>query len=110
MDNNWFYNSIQAQYIANIVQNTAKQRMSVIAGQSVSDISAVIAKSMLERILDYCKSLKLLSSSDDATRGYKNVTVSLTEGAMVCGAELKLGTGIYFVPITFLVSPVTQTA
>jgi hypothetical protein len=54
--------------------------------------------------------LKLIASSDDALKGYRNVLVQISGPVRKVSLEVKLAGAIYFIPISFLVSQVSQTA
>lgn len=110
-DNNFVYNSIQATYVADIVALTTSQRMEkMFVGQSVADISASLALTALEAIMDDMRRLKLIAASDDAPRGFKNAKIQISGTAMLVSIEIKLAGLIYFIPISFLVTPVQQSA
>lgn len=110
-DSNFVYNSIQAVYVADIIALSTAQRMEgAFVGQSVADISAAIALSFLENIMADFLRLKLIAPSDDAPKGFKNAVIQVTGTAMVVSVEIKLAGAIYFIPINFLVSPVSQRA
>jgi hypothetical protein len=110
-DSNFVFNSIQAVYVADIIALSTAQRMeAAFVGQSVADVSAGIAKAYLEGIMADFMSLKLIAPSDDAPKGFKNLSVQISGPAMVVSLEVKLAGAIYFIPISFLVSQVTQTA
>jgi hypothetical protein len=110
-DGNFVYNSIQAVYCADIVALTMATRMEdAFVGQSLADVSAPAALSFIDGIMADFLRLKLIAVSDDAPRGYKNVVVKISGPAMVVSLEVKLATSIYFIPISFLVSQVQQTA
>jgi hypothetical protein len=79
-------------------------------GQSVADISAAIALSFLEGIMADFLRLKLIAPSDDAPKGFKNAVIQVSGTAMIVSVEIKLAGAIYFIPISFLVSPVSQRA
>jgi hypothetical protein len=112
VDDNFVYNSLQAMYAADLISATCEERMErAFVGESLADISATTAKTVFGAILDDIRDLKLIARSDDAPRGFKNMTVKVVNGnALVCGAEVKLATGIKFVPIMFMISAVQQTA
>ena len=110
-DSNFVFNSIQAVYVADIIALSTAQRMeAAFVGQSVADVSAGIAKAYLEGVMSDFMSLKLIAPSDDAPKGFKNLSVQISGPAMVVSLEVKLAGAIYFIPISFLVSQVTQTA
>jgi hypothetical protein len=111
VDNNWIFNSIQAMYVCDIVQTTSMTRMNrAFVGQSVADISASIASMSFGAILDDFKRLHLLAASDDAPKGWRNMIVKVQGPALVCSVEIKVAGLVYFVPISFLVTPVIQSA
>lgn len=110
-DSSAVYNSIQAVYVADIIALSTAQRMEgAFVGQSVADISAAIALSFLEGIMADFLRLKLIAPSDDAPKGFKNAVIQISGSAMIVQVEIKLAGAIYFIPISFLVSPVSQRA
>jgi hypothetical protein len=110
-DNNFVYNSIQAVYVTDIIALTCAQRMEkAFVGQSVADVSAALALAALEAIMADFLRLKLIAVSDDAPKGFKNATIKISGTTMVVNVEIKLAGAIYFIPINFLVSQVTQVA
>jgi hypothetical protein len=110
-DDNFVYNSIQAMYAADTIAMTTARRMEdAFLGQSVADISASGALTFLEGIMADFRRLKLIAASDDAPLGFKNAKVTISGPAMIVEVEVKLAGAIYFIPINFYVSPVTQTA
>lgn len=110
-DNNFVFNSIQATYVADVIALTTATRMeNAFVGQSVADISAALAMAFLESIMEDFKRLKLISASDDAPAGFKNASIKISGTAMIVSVEVKLAGALYFIPISFLVSQVQQTA
>lgn len=110
-DNNFVFNSIQAVYAADTIALTTAQRMEkAFVGQSVADVSAAVALSALEGIMADFLRLKLIAVSDDAPKGFKNAKIKITGTTMQVSVEIKLAGAIYFIPISFLVSQVTQSA
>ena len=110
-DDNFVYNSIQAVYVADLIAMTTALRMErAFVGQSFADVTAGVALSYLKGIMADLKRLKLIVSSDDAVDGYKNAKIEIRPPSMLVSAEVKEATGIYFVPIKFLITQVTQTA
>jgi hypothetical protein len=108
-DNNPVYNSIQSMYAVSLVSLTAAQRMEkAFVGQSVADVSSALARTTFESILDDLRGLKLLTGDSDAPRGYKDVTVKRSGNALPCTALVKVSTGIDFIPISFLVTTVSD--
>ena len=110
-DNNFVYNSIQAVYVADVVALSCAQSMErMFVGQSIADISATIALSALKSLMDNYRRLKLITASDDAPSGYRNAKIKISGPALIVSLEIKLATSIYFVPISFLVTQVQQSA
>lgn len=110
-DANFVFNSIQAMYAADVIALSTAQRMQgAFVGQSTADITAAIGLSFLEGIMADFLRLKLIAPSDDAPKGFKNAKVRLNGGNMIVEVEIKLAGAIYFIPISFLVSPVSQSA
>jgi hypothetical protein len=111
-DDNFVFNSVQAVYVSDIIAQTVAQRMELaFVGQSVADVSSVVAKAALDRIMGDILRLKLTAPSDDgALGGYKNASIKINGPSMVVSLEAKLAGALYFIPITFLVTPVQQSA
>lgn len=111
IDSNFVYNSLQAVYITDLMALTIKDRFDkAIVGKSVAEISAVAAAGLLEAVLYDFLRFKWIAPSDDAPKGYKNVSVKIVGGAMPIKFEVKLAGLIYFVPVTMTVSQVSQSA
>lgn len=112
VDSNFVFNSIQAMYAADTVGATLGVRMErAFVGQSVADVSAALALTVAEGILYDLKVLKFIAPSDGAEKGWTNLTVRILNGStMLVGVEVKLATGIKFVFINTLVTPVQQSA
>ena len=110
-DSNFVYNSLQAVYAADVVALTTAERMeNAFVGESLADVSAAVALSYFETIMSDMMRIKLIAPSIDAPFGYKNVSIVISGGVMVVSAEIKLAGALYFIPITFRVSPVQQVA
>jgi hypothetical protein len=110
-DNKNFYNSIQMVYAGDIVALTTAQRMErAFVGQSVADVSAAVAVSYLDSIMADFLRLKLIAPSSDAPLGYKNAKVVIEGSVMRVSVEVKIAGSIYFIPIAFYVTEITQSA
>lgn len=110
-DENFVFNSLQAMYALNTIALGTAQRMGkAFIGQSVADISAPVALSFLEGIMDDWLRLKLIAPSDGGLKGWRNAKIAIDGGVMVVEIEIFLAGSIYFIPIKFQVSPVKQTA
>ena len=80
-------------------------------GQSLADVNASTGKVVLKAILDDLKDAKWIAPSSDAPKGYKEPIVNIKNGnTMVCSVEVKVSTGIKFIPISFLVTPITDSS
>jgi hypothetical protein len=111
VDNNFVYNSLQAVYVADLMALTLMDRFDrVVVGTSVAEVSAAAALAVLEAEMFNFRRLRWITASDDAIKGYKNASVCLTGGVMQINVEVKLAGLIYFVPISFTVSEVSQSA
>jgi len=109
-DNNFVFNSVQAIYVADVIAlTTAKRMQDAFLGESIADVSATAAMSFLQGIMNDFLRLKLIAGSDDAPAGYKNIVVKIAGPALIVSLEVKLAGAIYFIPINFLVSQVSQT-
>jgi hypothetical protein len=110
-DNNFVYNSIQAMYVADTIALTmAMQMQQAFVGQNLADVTASIALNTLEGIMQNLFKLKLITTSDDAPKGFKNAVIRITGPAMTVSLEVKEATSLYFIPINFQISQVVQTA
>ena len=110
-DNNFVYNSIQAVYVADIISLTTAQVMEqAFVGQSLADVTAAQAISVLDAIMDNMRRIKLIAFSDDAPKGYKNPVIKISGPAMVVSAEVKAATALYFIPITFSITQIQQSS
>lgn len=110
-DSNPVYNSIQAVYVGDVMALTCAERMTTaFVGQSLADVSANVAGSYMEAILADFARLKLIAPSDDAPKGYRNLSIRISGPVMVVTCELKLAGALYLIPITFTVTPISQSA
>lgn len=110
-DSNFVFNSLQAMYALDVIAlGTAQAMETAFVGQSVADVSAPVALASLDQIMSDWLRLKLIAPSSDAPRGYKNAKVSIVGPVMLVEASILLAGAIYFIPIKFTVSQVTQTA
>lgn len=110
-DSNFVFNSIQAMYVADTIALTCAQRMEkAFVGKSVADITASVVLAFLKAVMQDFLRLKLISASDDAPSGFKNAIVNINGPVVTVNFEAKLAGAIYFIPITFAISQVSQTA
>lgn len=110
-DSNSVYNSIQMVYSADTVALSTAYRMErAFVGKSIADVSANVALAYLEGIMADMFRLRLIASSDDAPRGYKNAVIKIEGPVMKVSLEIKLAGAIYFIPISFYVTEIKQSA
>src|SRR6202142_2336957 len=110
-DNNFVFNSIQAQYSADRIQLTTQKLMqAAFVGQSLADISASQALLVLDSIMTQLFTLKLIAFSSDAPNGYKNAVINIAGPLMNVTFEAKEATSLYFININFTISQITQSA
>jgi hypothetical protein len=76
----------------------------------LADISASAALGFLKGVMADLKRLKLTAPSDDAPLGFKNAKLKIAGNTMTVDLEIKLATTLVFIPITFMVTQVTQVA
>lgn len=111
IDNNFVYNSLQAVYISDLIVFSLIDTFDrLVVGKSVAEVSAAAALSILEAEMFNFKRLRWITESDDAIKGYKNATVTITGPVLEIACEIKLAGLIYFVPISLSISEVQQTA
>lgn len=111
VDNNFVFNSLQASYIADLMALSLIEAFDrSVVGKSVAEISAAAALGFLESQLFNFRRLKWITASDDAPKGWKNASIKIQGGVMRVSVEVKLAGLIYFVPIDFAISEVTQEA
>lgn len=110
-DNNFVFNSIQAVYAMDIIGLTLAQRAeNAFVGQSLADVSAGAAVGVIQGILEDLRRLRLIAPSDEAPAGFRNIRIAVNGPVMQVQLEVFLATALYFVPISFTVSQVSQTA
>jgi hypothetical protein len=61
-------------------------------------------------ILEDLRRLRLIAPSDEAPAGFRNIRIAVNGPVMQVQLEVFLATALYFVPISFTVSQVSQTA
>ncbi|CAB4127110.1 hypothetical protein UFOVP75_64 [uncultured Caudovirales phage] len=110
-DSNFVFNSLQAVYMADTLAAYVGTNMEKsFVGQSLADVTAQTALSSLSSLLKDAQRLKMIAPSDDAPAGFKNAKIKIVGPSMFVSFEAKLAGALYFVPINFLVSQITQTA
>lgn len=110
-DNNFVYNSMQATYLSDIAAlNLADACQKAFVGKSLADVNRAVVESFVATQMDAYKQIKIITSSDDAPLGYKNLKVSVAGGIIYISLEVKISTTVYFIPINFTISQVQQSA
>lgn len=110
-DNNWIWNSLQAVYASDVVALTLAEQMEAAAvGQSVSDFGAADARTAFGYIMSNLRRLKWIAPSSDAPAGYRNESFKLVGPVLSVSCEVKVAGCIYFVPINFSITQITQSA
>lgn len=111
VDNNFVYNSIQAVYDADLIAINLKQSFAdAFVGQSLADVSAASASSFLTSQMAVYMQLKLIAPSNGAPLGFNNAKISIAAPTMTVSVNIYLATAIYFIPISFSISAVQQSA
>jgi hypothetical protein len=111
LDTNFVYNSMQAVYCSDILEiDLAQSFQQAFVGKSLADVNAAIALSFLGQKMDAYRKQKLIGASSDAPLGFKNAKVDIQAPTMSVSVEVKLATAVYFIPINFNISQITQSA
>ena len=110
-DTNFVYNSIQAVYDADVITIDLKSSFTqAFVGQSLADVSAASASAFLTQKMAQYMQLKLISPSNGVPLGFNNAKVTISAPTMTISVNIYLATAIYFIPITFSISAVQQSA
>lgn len=111
IDANFVYNSIQAVYDADLIAIDLKSSFTnAFVGQSLADVSAASASAFLTQKMAGYMQLKLIAPSNGAPLGFTGAKISISAPTMTVSVNIYLATAIYFIPITFTISAVQQTA
>jgi len=111
VDDNFVYNSIQAMYDADLIAIDLKSSFTdAFVGQSLADVSAASASAFLTQKMASYMQLKLIAPSNGAPLGFNNAKVSINAPTMTIAVNIYLATAIYFIPISFTISAVQQSA
>lgn len=111
VDTNFVYNSIQAVYDADIITIDLKSSFTnAFVGQSLADVSAASASAFLTQKMASYMQLKLIAPSNGVPLGFNNAKVTIVAPVMTISCNIYLATAIYFIPITFSISAVQQSA
>lgn len=108
---NFVWNSIQAIYVSDVIsQSTRVAFEDRYVGKSQADVSASEALTFLEATMAEFMRLKLIAPSDDAPLGFRKASITISGPTMLVNAEVKVAGAIYFIPISFVMSMVQQSA
>ena len=107
----FIYSSIQAVYDANLIAKDLKVSFTnAFVGQSLADVSAASASAFLSQKMAGYMSLKLLAPSNGAPLGFNNAKITIAAPVMTVAVNIYLSTEILFIPITFSISQIQQSA
>ncbi len=110
-DNNFFFNSGQAVYTADILADDLANALDrAFVGGSTADITAQSVVTFVQAKMNEYLRRRLISTSDDAVAGFKGLRVTLNGPVLEVSVEVKLSTTIFFVPLNIEISQVTQSA
>jgi hypothetical protein len=111
-DSSFYFNSIQAIYVADQLQLLVAFGVeNSVVGESQADLDPNMVKKTVEAYLRIARGLGLIAPSDDAPNGWRSVTVRQVGGTYEVEVnDAKLAGLIYFVPIKFTVSQITRSA
>jgi hypothetical protein len=110
-DLNFVFNSVQAVYVADLIAlSTARELERQFLGKSLAQISASMMLSVLAGIMKNFMRLNLITSSDGAPAGYIDASVSISGPVASVKFKVFEATGLYFIPIEFLIAQVQQSA
>jgi hypothetical protein len=110
-DNNAVYNSIGAMYRADIVARTLASRTdSAFTGVNISDMSASLARTVVERILNDLRRDRWIAPSDEAPLGWRNLNLRKEGVSTFVDVEVFDNVANAFTIINVLVREPTQTA
>lgn len=111
VDSNFVYNSIQAVYDADLIAIDLKASFSnAFVGKSLADVSAASASAFLTQKMASYMQLKLIAPSNGAPLGFNNAKIAISAPTMSISLNIYLATAIYFIPISFSISAVQQSA
>jgi len=111
IDSNFVWNSIQAVYDANLIAKDLKVSFTnAFVGQSLADVSAASASAFLTQKMAGYMQLKLIAPSNGAPLGFNNAKITIVAPTMTVAVNIYLATAIYFIPISFSISAVEQSA
>ena len=110
-DSNFFFNSGQAVYTADILADDLANALDkAFVGGSTADITAQSVVTFVQAKMNEYLRRRLISTSDDAVAGFKGLRVTINGPVLEVSVEIKLSTTIFFIPLNIEISQVTQSA
>ena len=110
-DSNFFFNSGQAVYTADILTDDLAEALDrAFVGGSTADITAQSVVTFVQAKMNEYLRRRLISTSDDAVAGFKGLRVTINGPVLEVSLEVKLSTTIFFIPLNIEISQVTQSA
>jgi hypothetical protein len=110
-DSNFVYNSIQAVYAADLIAINLKQSFTnAFVGQSLADVSAASASAFLTQQMGIYLQLKLIAPSNGVPLGFNGAKITIVAPTMTVAVNCYLDSALYFIPISFSISAVQQSA
>lgn len=106
-DNNFVYNSIQAVYLADLLSLQLIQNANrIIVGQPLSIVTKSFVRGFVDTEMRNALARRLTAPSDDAPLGYKLGAININGPVVEIALVAKLGTLVYFVPISLSIEAV----
>lgn len=110
-DDNFVYNSIQVTYVADLMAMDLRNSFNrAFVGKSQADVTVGLAMTFLKTKMDQYRARKWIAPSDDAPAGWKNAKIVIKGPVMTVRFEAKVAGSIYFIPIAFNISQITQSS
>lgn len=110
-DDNFVYNSIQVTYVADLMAMDLRNSFNrAFVGKSQADVTVGLAMTFLKTKMGQYRARKWIAPSDDAPAGWKNAKITIKGPVMTVRFEAKVAGSIYFIPIAFNISQVTQSS
>ncbi len=111
-DNNFYYNSIQAIFVADLLRMSVSMgTQATIVGENQGDVDSTIVKKVVEGLMKTALDLGYTARDKEAPKGYVAVNVQQNGGTFkVQVVKAKLNGLIYFVDLDFEVSQVQGQA
>lgn len=111
IDTNFVYNSSQLTYLSDLLSlDITASLQRAFVGKSLADVDASTVMGFIVSKMDNYKRQKIISASDDAPQGFKNLKVSIRGPVVSVAVEVKPSGSIYFIPITISLSQITSEA